>query len=99
MIKEEQAAQDYGVGGKEPGSARENEKTITTEDEGLNENTMRNKRGQKENNGREGDGLGVMVEEECRACLVLNFSSRQTPGTVVTFPTHFPPLPICPPEI
>lgn len=33
MMKEEQAAQDHGEGSE----GRENEKTITTEDEGLNE--------------------------------------------------------------
>lgn len=33
MMEEEQAAQDHGEGGE----ARENEKTITSEDEGLNE--------------------------------------------------------------
>lgn len=30
---------------------------------------------------------------------VFPLCSRQTPGTAVTFPTHFPLMPMCPPEI
>lgn len=62
-------------------------KTITTEDEGVDE--------------RQQEGERLVSKWRKRTELpfvVFPLCSRQTLGAAVTFPTHFPLMPICPPE-